>query len=99
MNEIDKAFERFVDKIEITKLSEDSKRIIVDLKKLNNPELEPLIAELEQGYFYDYHRDSYPFPRMELVDRLYVLGLHDMAKKIIDGGYDTLEELSEKDEI
>jgi hypothetical protein len=77
-----------ISKIETTEISENSKRIIVDLKKMNRPELESLITEAEQGHFDDYHKNSYAFPRMELVDRLKVLGLHDMAKKIIHGGYD-----------
>lgn len=88
MNEIDNAYQRFIDRIETTDLSESSKRIIAELKKLNNPELESLIAEAEQGHFDDYHKRGYAFPRLELVDRLYVLGLHDMAKKIIHGEYD-----------
>jgi len=88
MNEIDEAYQRFADKIETTELSTNSKRIIADLKKLNKPELESLITEVEQGYFDDFHRNSYAFPRMELVDRLQVLGFYDMAKKIIHGGYD-----------
>jgi len=88
MNEIDEAYQRFVDRIETTELSTNSKRIIADLKKLNKSELESLIVEAEQGYFDDFHRNSYAFPRMELVDRLQVLGFHDMAKKIIHGGYD-----------
>jgi len=88
MNEIDKAYQRFADKIETTELSTNSKGIIADLKKLNKPELESLIVEAEQGHFDDYHRNGYAFPRMELVDRLQVLGFHDMAKKIIHGGYD-----------
>jgi len=86
--EIDEAYQRFADKIETTELSENSKRIIADLKKMNRPELESLIVEAEQGYFDDYHRNSYAFPRMELVDRLQVLGFHDMANRIIHGGYD-----------
>ena len=88
MNDVDEAYKRFVDGIETTELSDNSKRIIIDLKKMNRPELESLIAEVEQGHFDDYHKDSYAFPRMKLVDRLHVLGLHDIANKITCGGYD-----------
>ena len=88
MNEIDKVYQRFADKIETTDISENSKKIIVDLKKMNQPEVEALITEIELGHFDDFHKNSYASPRMELVDRLQVLGLHDMAKKIIHGGYD-----------
>lgn len=88
MTEIDEAYKRFADEIETTELSDNSKRIIADLKKMNRPELESLIVEAEQGHFDDYHVNGYAFPRMELVDRLQVLGLHDMAKKIIHGEYD-----------
>jgi len=88
MNEIDKAYQRFADKIKTTEHTEKSKKIIADLKEMKRPELESLIAEMGQGYFDDYHKNSYAFPRMELVDRLHVLGLHDIAKKIVHGGYD-----------
>lgn len=88
MNEIDKAYQRFADGIETLTLSDASKRILNELKKLGRADVESLIAELRKGYFDDFHKNSYAFPRMELVDRLQVLGLHDMAKKVIHGGYD-----------
>lgn len=82
MSEIDEAYQRFYDNIGTTELSTFSKTIVKELEKINGPQVESLIDEIKLGKFDDYHKDAYAFPRMELVDRLSVLGLHDLAKKI-----------------
>jgi hypothetical protein len=63
MLEIDKAYDRFVENITIDELSDSTKRIIIELQKLNRDELYVLIEELKQGKFDDYHRDAYAFYR------------------------------------
>ena len=56
MNEVDKAYQRFADRIETATLSDTSKRILNELKKLGRADVESLIAELRKGYFDDYHK-------------------------------------------
>ena len=88
MSEIDDCYNRMLDRIETTSLSNFSKQIIIELENLGCGKYNQLINELMQGKFDDFHKNSYAFPKMELVDRLQVFGLHDIAKKIIHGGYD-----------
>lgn len=90
MSEIDDCYQRMLDNLETTELSHFSKTIISELEELNNPELKTLIDELKQGKFDDFNSNAYPLPRMELVDRLYALELHNIAKRIINGKYSIL---------
>jgi len=88
MSEIDKAYQRMLDKMETVELSDSTKRIIMELQKLNRPNLFVLIEELRRGKFDDYHKDAYAFPKMELVDRLRALNVWDIATDIQMGKYD-----------
>lgn len=88
MLEIDKAYDRFVENITIDELSDSTKRIIIELQKLNRDELYVLIEELKQGKFDDYHRDAYAFPKMELIDRLRALKIWGLATDIQMGLFD-----------
>lgn len=88
MSEIDKAYQRMLDKMETVELSDSTKRIIIELQKSNRPNLFVLIEELRQGKFDDYHKDSYAFPKMELVDRLRALKIWGLATDIQMGLFD-----------
>ena len=88
MKEIDDAYKSFVDNITTNKLSESTKRIIIELQKLNRNELYVLIEELKQGKFDDYHVGAYAFPKMELVDRLRALEIWGLATDIQMGLFD-----------
>ena len=85
VSEIDKAYQRMLDNIETKELSDFSKKIILELNKLETTEL---INELEQGKFDDYHKDAYAFPKMELVDRLRALRIWGLATDIQMGLFD-----------
>jgi len=88
MNEIDKAYGRFVENITTDKLSESTKEIIQRLESLNRADLFVLIEELKQGKFDDYHKDAYAFPKLELVDRLRTLKIWGLATDIQMGLFD-----------
>jgi len=77
-----------VKKIETITIGKGSQRILIKLKSFNRDDLEELISEIEKGYFDDYHKDSYAFPKMELVDRLRKLELWDIALAVQSGLYD-----------
>lgn len=93
VSEIDKAYQRMLDKMETIELSDFSKTIIAELKKLNRTDINELIGELEQCKFDDYHKDAYAFPKMELVDRLRTLRIWGLATDIQMGLFNNKEKM------
>lgn len=88
VSEIDKAYQRILEKTETTKLSEFTEEVIMLLEKLKRPELTELINELKEGKFDDFHVNAYPLPKMELVDRLQALKIWGLATDIQMGLFD-----------
>ena len=74
--------------IEKTTLGKGSKRLLKDLQALGRSDISSLIEEVKAGHFDDYHKNSYAFPKMELVDRLRTVNLQDIAEDVQSGKYD-----------
>ena len=90
---IDESYKNYLDKITTKELSGFSNNIIKRLEQTNFTgetahKIRMLINEIKHGKFDDFHENSYPLPRMELVKRLKELDLNFMAKGIMNGVYD-----------